>query len=139
MEDLGRLTIYEQTLWFFSKSDNIGLGPYGIQSRLGFATHNLWLEVLCQYGWGIFSFVVIIMLWQLFKAFRLSKKNKSERCCIVISLITLPAASVINSGYLVYPFLWVNIGCLLLITYILRNNQIKTKYDSKKNSLLLVR
>lgn len=139
MEDLGRIAIYEQTLSYFSESNHIGLGAYGIQARLGFATHNLWLEILCQYGWLVFMSIMIIMFSQIYKAFRLSKKMKSERCCIVTAIATLPAVSVINSGYLIYPFLWVNIGCLLLITQNLMHIQKIYKNDPKKNSLLLVR
>lgn len=138
MEDLGRLAIYELTWNYFSDSNYWGVGAYGIQSRIGFASHNLWLEILCQYGWFVFIPVIYLIFIQLKIAIRMSTGKISERCCCLIMIFTIPFASVINSGYLNYPFVWVSAGSLLLIVQHLKKLNLYTN-DSQKNPLLLVR
>lgn len=118
-EDVGRIMLYEGIWQYFERNNYIGLGPYGIQSRLNYAPHNMWLELLCQYGLFVFIPISIIMLYSIIKIFKQSKNNLSIRCCINIYFITLPIITIINSAYLDFSFLWISTGSILLLARIL--------------------
>lgn len=99
----------------------IGCGTNGIiyatqhYGRDGIIPHNLFLEILSQYG--IVFFVVYIVF--LFKIFIAAKRIKdiNRKICIYQIIFALPVFSIINSGYLGMPSLYALMACLYVFAY----------------------
>lgn len=122
IEDTGRLEIY-LTTWriFIENSKGIGLGIGSIMTWLqntGLTItipHNLWLEVLSQYGF-IILFLLIVFMYKNVKSLRASKlvTNRFIGTAVLYSFLPL---SLINSGYLLMPTLWVFFATLLIFSH----------------------
>lgn len=119
-EDNSRLNLISKGLELLVDSYFFGVGP----GNLGFmytkeygmtliAPHNLFIEILAQYG--VFVFIGFIIL--LFKIFKRSKKFKDYKKFIIFGTFVLfPFSSVINSVYLMTPNLWILLGSLMIIS-----------------------
>lgn len=116
LEDVGRLTIYLTAWDLFTASHYWGIGADGFEGIMGFAPHNLWLEVLGQYGIIVFLFFVVALLGAIVSAVKSSSVNSTFRAIAIMSFLSLPIISIINSAYLKFPFYWVSIGSILLLT-----------------------
>ena len=114
LEDVGRLAIYKRTLSLLVDSGYLGVGPYGIQAIIGLAPHNLWLEILVQYGIVVFVLCLVILMLILYKCFQ-KFKGTVIMFPIVAIFVSLPFASIINHGYLNFPFFWMSVGSVLLL------------------------
>ena len=86
-------------------------------------THNVFLEVLCQYG-VIFCFAFVFFLFKQFKTgLRLLDKKRSV--LVSLALVSFPMTGIINSGYLVGP----NLFIVLASIYVFANyERIRTIY-----------
>ncbi len=119
-DDTARIRIIENALTVLSNSLGMGSGIGGLELSLKYisssdisATHNLFLELLCQYG--IISFTIFIaLLWKIFRTLTKSNENAKNFLGYVIAIIILPL-SVINSGYLTAQIFWLFISSLLCI------------------------
>jgi hypothetical protein len=76
------------------------------------AAHNLFLEILVQYG--IFIFIGFIIL--LIRIFNRNKHvDKFSNYIVLLGLYTFPIAVIINSNYLDVVNTWVYLSSLLII------------------------
>lgn len=76
------------------------------------AAHNLLMEFILEYGMVMFTLVLVSFGISLKKYKTL---NKHSKYIVFITLITLPIYSVINSVYLVYSFVWVWLGTVIIL------------------------
>lgn len=113
-EDVGRIEMYITEWEMLQESHYLGIGTDGFNSA-GFAPHNLWLEILVQYGIYVFIFFVYILLTTLYKSILKNKHNLYVRAIGLMVFSSLPIISVINSAYLNYPFFWVAAGSMVLL------------------------
>ena len=68
-------------------------------------THNIFLEVLCQYG-VIFCLAFVFFLFKQFKT-GLKLLDKKRRVIVTVALVSFPMTGIINSGYLLDPQLFI--------------------------------
>lgn len=68
-------------------------------------THNVFLEVLCQYG-VVFCIVFVSFLFKQFKK-GLKLLDKKRRVMATVALVSFPMTGIINSGYLLDPQLFI--------------------------------
>ena len=118
--DNTRSTLIEFSLKELINSNFLGVGPANIeqiiinqyQYKLG-ATHNLFIEILVQYGIIIF----IGFLYFLFRIYKRSfKVDKISKYIVITSLVLIPLSSVVNSKYLAGVNIWLLLGSLLIIS-----------------------
>lgn len=74
-------------------------------------THNLFLEILVQYGVVIFM-VCCMFFFYLFQNGKRQMKRSVPKFILYSSLTSFPFLFVINAGYLLMPSLWVYLSCL---------------------------
>lgn len=122
LEDIGRFDVYQYSLKIFLETFGIGVGVEGmipalssIVGNLGVQiSHNIFLELLVQYGVLIFI-ISISFLWKIFVC-ALKNKNIYSKTLILIAIITFPIMGIINSGYLLMPSLWLYLSSLYIIS-----------------------
>ena len=86
-------------------------------------THNIFLEVLCQYG-VVFCIAFVVFLYKQFKKGRKSLDIK-RRVLVTVALVSFPMTCIINSGYLLDPHLYI----VLASIYVFANyERIKPVY-----------
>lgn len=68
-------------------------------------THNVFLEVLCQYG-VIFCLAFVFFLFKQFKT-ALQLFDEKSRVLVTVALVSFPMTGIINSGYLLDPQLFI--------------------------------
>lgn len=86
-------------------------------------THNIFLEVLCQYG-VIFCLAFVFFLFKLFKT-GLKLLDKKRSVLVSIALVSFPMTGIINSGYLLAPHLFIALASI----YVFANyERIRTMY-----------
>lgn len=84
-------------------------------------THNLFLEILVQYGF-VFTIVFIVFLWRQLKTSL--KLDPDRKTVLMMALISMPIYCIINSGYLLNADLYV-----LLATIVVFSNNERIKYS----------
>ncbi|MBR3471106.1 MAG: O-antigen ligase family protein [Prevotella sp.] len=88
----------------------LGLGIGGMSAGMGFyksgvtAIHNMFFEVLFQYGIVFFAVFIIYLINLFVKAVR--SDNRPVKTLLFLALIPMPVYSIINSGYLWFPFVF---------------------------------
>lgn len=86
-------------------------------------THNIFLEVLCQYG-VVFCIVFVSFLFKQFKT-GLKLLDKKRRVMVTVALVSFPMTGIITSGYLLDPQLFIVLASL----YVFANyERIKSVY-----------
>lgn len=120
ISDENRTELIISAFSLFVNSMFIGTGIGSIQtsmhsiSAVNEITHNLFLEILVQYG------IIIFMLFafSLFRLFSYARKSSSiiTKQITYSLLFSLPISSVIDSGYLLNPVLWVMFASIFIIT-----------------------
>lgn len=68
-------------------------------------THNIFLEVLCQYG-VVFCLAFVFFLFKQFKT-GLKLLDKKRSVLVSIAIVSFPMTGIINSGYLLDPQLFI--------------------------------
>ena len=130
--DDARTTIWSTALSVLYNSYGFGSGVGGLSAGMAryaklavTAPHNMFLEILCQYGIIIFLIVVIFIL----KQFQNVKKQPNNNIIVIMmAIISMPFYSIINSTYLLDPTLYV----LMASIYIFSNYKIiKRVYPSR--------
>lgn len=106
----GRDQVYAQTLEYIYQNPLIGYGPFDFRSK-SINPHNLFLEVLLQFGIiGLGSFVMLMT----FVAYK-TIKNWSIQTSWILSLLLYPLIMLMFSGsYLHTPILIFGISFILL-------------------------
>ncbi len=126
--DDARSAIWIVCMHLLVNSFFIGIGVGGITAALHAASnniiaspHSLFFEFLVQYG-VIFTIVILLFLFGLFKdTWKLSERNR--RTVLLMSIITMPIYTIINSGYLLDTSLFALMGTIYVFIYI---EKIKT-------------
>lgn len=120
VEDNVRSDIITKGLKLFENSYFFGVGSGNFQTAMAknytldiYAAHNFFLEVLVSYGFVIF----ILFLSLFFRIAYLARKNSTNyiRYIVFTSLITLPFAFIIDSGYILSISGWLLIASLFAI------------------------
>lgn len=112
VSDDSRFVIWGNALNVFVDYIGLGCGIGGMQIAMAkFAnggitiTHNIFLEILCQYGL-VFCIAFIKSLYNLLrKGWNLYDKNR--RLLVTIFILSFPMTGIINSGYLLDPHLFI--------------------------------
>jgi O-antigen ligase len=119
--DQSRLTIWGNVLKAFGDTYGLGTGIGGMNEAMDVyahggitISHNIFLEVLLQYG-VLFAGLFVYFLWcQLKKALRVENDRKMA---LLMALTALPIYGIINSGYLLDAHLYV----LMATIYVFAN------------------
>ncbi|QNM85776.1 O-antigen ligase family protein [Polaribacter pectinis] len=118
--DNARQTLIEISFEELVNSNFLGVGPanieYIIVNNHGYnlgATHNLFMEILAQYGLPVFL-GFIYLLYRIYK--RAFKVDKISKYIIITSILIIPITSVINSKYLAGVNFWLFLASLLIIS-----------------------
>lgn len=121
-EDSSRFYLYQVALilWINSVFMGTGIGSEAaamssISSGI-VATHNMYLEVLLQFGIIIFI-LFIVFLYKIFSKISIINFKPIKFIMISFLLIFIPIF-IVNSGYLLMPSLWVLLGSLFIISNI---------------------
>lgn len=89
-----------------------------------FSPHNLFLEILVQYG-VIISFLFIYLLYRMYK--QMKKVFTSYQKFILLSFfITLPISSIINSSYILNSYFWVYLASIYIFSYNFKREDISS-------------
>ena len=111
-----RSVLWQKAFHLFLNSLGFGVGIGGLSAAMNSLNavitmpHNLFLEILAQYGL-IFTLVFIIYLLKLFiKAKRLD--DRAVKTIVYMSLIALPVYGIIDSGYLLNAELYAALASL---------------------------
>lgn len=135
LEDQGRIVIWMVALRVFSNYLFMGSGVGSIAAAMKAInpntiniTHNMFLEILVQYGIVFFLFFISYLL----KLFRQSKKteDRSIKILLYMALLALPIYSIIDSGYLLNPIVYVAFSCFTVYAYY---DVIRLKESNKVN------
>jgi teichuronic acid biosynthesis protein TuaE len=118
-KDESRNEIYENGIEMLLDYNLLGVGSGNFQTVMNknfiietAAAHNLFLEILVQYG--IFIFIGFIIL--LIRIFNRNKHvDKFSNYIVLLGLYTFPIAVIINSNYLDVVNTWVYLSSLLII------------------------
>lgn len=110
--DDSRFVIWANALNVFFDYVGIGCGIGGMREAMAkFAnggitiTHNIFLEILCQYGL-VFCLAFVKFLLNLLKNGKKSL-DKKRSLLVKISVLSFPMTCIINSGYLLDPQLFI--------------------------------
>lgn len=76
------------------------------------APHNLFLEVLLQFGLFVFAGFVVFLMWPLWRC----RSDKTQRRnCLTVLIILLPL-TIVDSTFLLKAHTWIIVACLYLLT-----------------------
>lgn len=110
LQEEDRFEIWANVFKVIADYPLIGCGTDGLNFAMQEYTtgvtisHNLFLEVLSQYGL-VFTIAFISFLIGIFKQAKLNE-NPARKLCVLMSLISLPVVAIINSHYISAPSLW---------------------------------
>lgn len=125
-----RSEIWSNALKVLVEYSGIGCGIGGMNTAMEqFAkggitvTHNIFLEMLCQYG-VVFCLAFVFFLFKQFKT-GLKLLDKKRSVLVSIALVSFPMTGIINSGYLLAPHLFIALASI----YVFANyERIRTMY-----------
>lgn len=128
--DDSRFEIWGNALKVLVEYSGFGCGIGGMNAAMKqFAkggitvTHNILLEVLCQYG-VVFCLAFVFFLFKQLKT-GLKLLDKKRRVLLTVALVSFPMTGIINSGYILDPQLYV----VLASIYVFANyERIRTIY-----------
>lgn len=117
LEDYARYSvIFDAFSSFSQKILGFGIGNFTFYTKdvlklnsIVYAEHNFFMEILFELG--VFSFIFFILF--LFRIFYFYVRRKKDGKVLLIYMFSLFAPfSVINSGYLLAPIVWIFLGIL---------------------------
>lgn len=129
-EDSARSNLISTAWNLFLESYAVGTGVGSIIAAMSTKTsgviipHNLFLELLVQYGLIIFIFCFCFIIRLFFNVFFSERRKTINGFILVSSFCSLPFVSVINSGYLLMPALWIYFSCLTFLSFSKRSKSI---------------
>lgn len=77
--------------------------------------HNMFLEILVQYG-VVFFMVFVVYVLGLFKRARY-QKDINTKIILYMAIFAMPIYGIIDSGYLLNPIFYVSFACLTVFAY----------------------
>ncbi|GEM_PF-3099999 len=120
-EDNVREGLFENGLNMLFDSYLLGVGPGNFEVRLAqlgksariLPPHNMFIELLSEYG--IFIFIIFITF--LLKIYTRTFKSSGEiKFILLASILTLPINFLINSNYIYVVYMWIYFGTLFSIS-----------------------
>lgn len=122
----GRLEIYLDTLQII-KNNIFGIGIYGYLEKMpeysfGFYPHNIFLEILLQFG--IFGFIIFIFL-TFFILVNIAKIKERKIKIFMIVLLILDSSLLISGSYLKNIYFWMTL-------FFIFNKSLKRIGDEKE-------
>lgn len=130
----GRVLIWKKTWEMITKGPFWGYGVYGerntiysIGMRWGYC-HNLFLEILVDFGYAFGSTAVIILFVVLIKSFIVAY-DKNAKLCLIIFL-TIMCELLLSNSYWLQSGIWITVA---LCVNILKKDQY-SKNDCRKYS-----
>ncbi|HCM21099.1 MAG TPA: hypothetical protein DIC46_10075 [Porphyromonadaceae bacterium] len=121
LEDKARGQLIHNGIDLLLESSFMGIGagnfmPFMLQKyKLSLiAPHNLFLEVIVQYGIIIFGLFIGIII-RIIRS-NMGNKNKKYNFIVIASLIIYPLSSIINSGYILNISTWLLLSSLYVIS-----------------------
>lgn len=132
VEDTGRFHLYRNAWELLDESSHFGTGIGSMISSMESisrggiaATHNLFIEILMQFGWVVFLLFVVFLIRIYFKT---TETNLIPVKFIVFSILfSMIPAGLINSGYLLMPAFWVLLASIFVVGASERLNWIYNK------------
>lgn len=124
-EDTARVELLKKALEAFYNKPFFGGGIGSLQKEMTGASilmpHNLFLEILVQFGF----FVTLFFLFYLAKHIMVVSKLDcyAKKFIIYAGILLLPIASIIHSGYLLMPIIWVYLASLFCIGFIMSDKK----------------
>jgi hypothetical protein len=134
---VGRTNLFINGLRLIKSTAGLGVGAGGFMTsvRTGsnmlpteriYASHNLWIEILADYGvfvWSLFIFWLIATFSYVVKARNIAKKIEHDDIenalrYTIILMVTFPFCFLMNSSIFRWTILWSMFGCLAVITEI---------------------
>ena len=111
----GRMRIWSTVFDLISTGPFYGYGVfaernvvYNLGMKWGYS-HNIFLEILADFGWLIGSFIIIYLVFWLVRFFKDTKKEKDERLLFVIFL-TISFELVLSNSIWLHYGLWILMG-----------------------------
>ena len=126
LEDTGRMKMISNAMSMLYFSDFLGKGPLAFQLAYGLSPHNLFMELLTNYGIFVFLFAFVLLGYYLYKFYTITKGSLFRYVPIVV-VISFPFCSVINSNYLSYPFFWIAVGSVFVFLVGVQKHNIYRK------------
>lgn len=118
-EDSSRIEIWEVAFRALLETFGFGTGMGGlspwmesIDCNVISVPHNLFIELFAQLGVVIGLIVTLYILKLYFKSLRIKELN--IKIPVLIALVTLPIASIINSGYLFVGYLFTYFASIIV-------------------------
>lgn len=110
--DDARSAIWLDALKVFADTWGLGVGIGGMDVSMSITiAHNMFLEILVQYG-VVITLIVVLFLCRLFK--RSFKQEQNRKIVLIMALLTMPIYSIIDSGYLLYTHLYAHIATIYI-------------------------
>lgn len=124
-----RINLLKDGFWMIYKTHGIGVGAGNFQANVLMAPypthrivdpHNLWMEILAEYGLVVFFLIAAWLAMCLMVGFRLIKHERTSHAfsgrplglAIITSILGNLIASVANSTYLTSSTNWLFLACL---------------------------
>ena len=125
--DDDRSSLFVDSINLLDASHFVGVGVGSLvasYARLGSVVllpHNLFLELLVQYG--VILFIIFVHL--LFRMYFLSRRSSDpiSKFIVLSALISLPVVGVVNSGYWLSPLIWCYLASIFVISFYSRREQ----------------
>ena len=139
--DDDRLVLWKKALEIFESSIGIGVGIGGIKPAMSALNapvsvpHNLFLEILAQYGFIVFFVFVGFLLSALRRVFYM--KNQDIRIVVCMFIFALPMVSIIDSGYLLSPEVYAAFSSLAVFTWLNKIKNADNRINHKLNKTLI--
>ena len=109
--DEARSAIWLRALGELADTWGFGVGIGGMNASLGIAAHNMFIEILLQYG-IVIAIIVVLFFCNLFYQSR--KKERNIKIVAMMALLPMPVYTIINSGYILNPHLYAFIATIYI-------------------------
>ena len=119
--DSGRGKLFEYSISGIINNPIIGTGMAGDREVLGAYTHNLFTELLLQYGLIVGSFFIFIIIYYLLKSFLYKNKNELYYVFFATFFSNGFMKLMFSSSYLMEPMFFVMLGLSFLVINKRRN------------------
>ena len=138
-----RYVIWSNAWEAFKPTYGLGVGIGGMTKAMEgvtkgiTVTHNMFMEILLQYGY-VFLFLFVTYIFVMTKK-TLHVKSNSIQTCLSMALCAMPVYLIINSGYLLNPFVYAGFASMTVFTDYehtqLLRKALRQLIQSKRNTL----
>lgn len=124
IEDSSRMSLYSLLLSELQEKPYLGYGLFGEWKYYGWNAHNIYLEVVFEYGWPL---GVALIIYYLFNVFLGYLKAKNESCKYLISILIF---FVLVQGFIGYSHLRPEL--FLLLGLCIGQNRKNERYNNER-------